>query len=106
MGLKPVMPSGDSVSKTKLYLFVKDGCLYAEDSDGVDQVTHIQRTDGGGVDVHQVHVKHDEVWMCSGSGRPSYTLPIAPDGRVTNKVPGGYQYSLVVAKRPKALPDD
>ena len=87
------------MSKTKLSLFVKDGCLYAEDADGVDQVTHIQRIDGGGIDVHQVHVKTDEVWLCIGSDQPSYTLPIAPDGTVTNKVPGGYQYSLIVAKK-------
>ena len=50
------------MSKNKLSLFVKDGCLYAEDADGVDQVTHVQRIDGGGIDVHQVHVTEDEVW--------------------------------------------
>jgi hypothetical protein len=80
-------------------LFVMDGCLYAEDPSGIDQVTHIQRIDGGGIDVHQVHVKDTEVWLCYGSDQPSYTLPIAPDGTVSNKAPGGYDYKLIIAKK-------
>ncbi len=39
------------MTETKLSLFVEDGCLYAEDAGGVDQVTHIRRIDGGGTAV-------------------------------------------------------
>jgi hypothetical protein len=80
--------------------YIKDKRLFHHSAEhGHREVTHTQRTDGGGIDYLKLWVSGQKIVAGHSVGHPIFSLTLSPDGQFEGERPGGYEYAWIISEK-------